>query len=607
MTLETQVESIKDREIEAFGYRGKFRVVEHSDRPSFRGKMSLLSIGDAEVGYNPNYIEEAKVLEKVVKADPFESAVTAVVRHELNHRGGGDFRGCPRNFDLHTDEVLEPVAETLQKLGYDNIFVSTDQTLYGYFANLFEDIVDNSELGNRSDMIGVALCYKENASKEKFPALFDAFIEVQEKLYGGKRSKRLLKPHRSGEKKVTEAVDNFFKRTGLDNFKRKRTNKRGKDKEIFDRDSAVNYLLNERNWKNVSTILTEEFAKLIDQKQMGDSTYLGKNFIPLVFVDTFDDELKNPETRMRIAIKKYEKARGNRIPFNPPAYMDSFEALDLVYQRLARDLEIKTRPSTTTTQMPLVGYGKRTFDPERDKIGKTKARVNAGGELELTVKAHYEHEDVEYTERMPHSPTIKFVKLDTSGSMKASVYDDRREGIVMNPSANEKQQWTDVSRYHHSLLAFYGLLELAKRQGALKHNSVLLANYSTTTQTAGNLSEAKELTLTPQFGTTNLDMGKIRDMFGKGQLVISTSDGGIENWDEIKTEYITRAKANQYFHIQMGDFSRDEKGNVVTRPQMCEDLEAAGLHVYYEDGKNLGKLVLDIARPYLSRRRINGG
>ena len=166
MTLETQVESIKDREIEAFGYRGKFRVVEHSDRPSFRGKMSLLSIGDAEVGYNPNYIEEAKVLEKVVKADPFESAVTAVVRHELNHRGGGDFRGCPRNFDLHTDEVLEPVAETLQKLGYDNIFVSTDQTLYGYFANLFEDIVDNSELGNRSDMIGVALCYKENASKD---------------------------------------------------------------------------------------------------------------------------------------------------------------------------------------------------------------------------------------------------------------------------------------------------------------------------------------------------------------------------------------------------------------------------------------------------------
>ena len=42
---------------------------------------------------------------------------------------------------------------------------------------------------------------------------------------------------------------------------------------------------------------------------------------------------------------------------------------------------------------------------------------------------------------------------------------------------------------------------------------------------------------------------------------------------------------------------------VVNKPPMCKDLEEEGLPVYYEDGRNLGKRVLDITRPYLSSRR----
>jgi hypothetical protein len=54
----------------------------------------------------------------------------------------------------------------------------------------------------------------------------------------------------------------------------------------------------------------------------------------------------------------------------------------------------------------------------------------------------------------------------------------------------------------------------------------------------------------------------------------------------------------------MGDFSRNAQGAVTSKPKMCEDLEAAGLRVHYEDGRELGKLVLDIARPYVSQRRL---
>ena len=609
MELEKQTNAIKEREISAFGYRGKFRIRESSGEPCFKGRMSLLTTGDAEVSYNPDYRANSTGLESVVKGDPFDKAVTAVIRHELNHRGGGTFKGCPRNLDLHAEEILEPVAETLQGLGFPNVPVSQDQTLYAYFANLVEDFIENSELGNKTDHIGMALCYKDDAThseKGKFPALFDAFVEVQERFYGGRRSDKLLEPHRSREQRVTDAVGNFLERSGLSEFKREVTNRKGKKKKVFNRKSAVNYILNEGNWRDISVKLTEELAKLINRAQLGNPMYVSQNFIPLSLSDGFNDEMKNPEARMKFAVKKYEKARASKSQFSPPAYMDSFEALDLVYQRLARDLEIKTRPSTASTKMPLVGYGRRQFDPERDKVSKVKARVTGSGDLELTVKAHYEYEDVEYTERMPNPPTIKFVKLDTSGSMQETVGNESG-GIVMNPWTESGRQWTDVSRYHHSLLAFYGLIELARRQGTLKHNNVMLANYSTATRTADNLIDAKKLALSPQFGSTSMDMDKIRDMFGKGQLVISTSDGGIGNWGGIKDEYIRRARDNQYFHIQMGDFTRDDKGEVVTKPQMCKDLENAGLRVYYEDGKNLGKLVLDITRPYLSRRKVNGG
>ena len=92
MELEKQANAIMEREILAFEYMGKFRIRESSGEPCFKGRMSLLTTGDAEVSYNPDYRANSNGLERVVKGDPFGKAVTAVVRHELNHRGGGTFK-----------------------------------------------------------------------------------------------------------------------------------------------------------------------------------------------------------------------------------------------------------------------------------------------------------------------------------------------------------------------------------------------------------------------------------------------------------------------------------------------------------------------------------
>ena len=65
--------------------------------------------------------------------------------------------------------------------------------------------------------------------------------------------------------------------------------------------------------------------------------------------------------------------------------------------------------------------------------------------------------------------------------------------------------------------------------------------------------------------------------------------------------YIEHAKKNEYIHFQIGNFSADENGDIIGKPEMCTDLEKAGLPVYYDNGRNLGKLVVDLTRPYITR------
>ena len=628
MDLEQLTKDIKDRETARFDYNGQVSIREPSQSPSFSGCMDLLTTAKIELGYNPDYVQTAKPLEKLV-ANPFEEAFTAIQRHELNHKGGGKFLGCPRNIDLHVQNILTPVAETLKRLEFADVPVSREQNLYAYMANLIEDIFDNTELGNRSNHIGMFLCYKDDAMNspfikdKKFTPLFDAFIQLQQVFYGGVKSKAMLEEHYSDDEKVEKAIDNIMERSGLDQFRNEVFTKRKKiPRIVLDRNKATNYCLDEHNWFELSTIITEELANLMDKTKLQQPQYVESTFVPLKGeADSFSDEMGHKETKMRFAWKKYQEGKGTSAEFQPPAYLESFEALDLVYQRLARNLEIKTRASTRTAAMPVMWYGKRRFNPQTDKLSKARIGFGSNGKLDLSVRPYHENHPIEYTERKRSLPEIKFVMLDTSGSMAWPV-DGGDTGRVMNPWADEGKQWGNNSRYHHALIAWYGLQELLRKQGTLKHTSVKLANYSSSTKTASNLNEARKLALSPQFGGTNLDLDKIRDMFGRNQLVISLSDGDITNWGNylvqpetdaagnvvkegvlVKDEYISRAKQNDYFHLQIGSFTKDDKGNIVNKTLMCRDLENAGLLVKYDDGKNLGKLVIDLTRPYITRTK----
>ena len=592
MTLENTANEIKDRETAAFGYKGKVAISENSKKPCFSGCMDLLTTANIKIGYNPKYAEDSKELEAIVEK-PFERAFYSLIRHELNHKGGKNFKGCPRNIDLHVERILEPGAETLSNLGFADVPVNEHQGLYAYFANMIEDIFDNFELGMKSDHTGMFLLYKDDAEhleSKKFSLLFDAFVELQESLYAGKRAKKLIKPHHSESQKVKEAVDNFMKKSGLTDFKIKVLTKRKKKAvDIFDRRKAAGYCLDENNWVALSKIFTEEFAKLIDKSKMAQPSYIKKMFLPLKGgSDSFKDEMKDPEVKMKFAFRKYQQP--GRL-FEHPRYLDSFEALDLVYQRLARNLEIKTNASTRSETMPVMWYGKRPFDAKNDRLSRARVGVNNDGSLELRVKKYHEDDNAEFTESKNDIPEIRFVMLDTSSSMQESA-GSNNSGKIMNPWADDNMHWDDNSKYHHALLGWYGLIEYLKKQGALKHTSVKFANYSNATYTANNLIDSKKLALSPQFGGTTLNLSKVKGMFGKEQLIFSLSDGQIANWGAIKDDYVKRAKQNEYFHLQIGGPT-----------PMSQDLENAGLAVIYDDGRNIEKIIIDLTRPYATRSK----
>ena len=102
-----------------------------------------------------------------------------------------------------------------------------------------------------------------------------------------------------------------------------------------------------------------------------------------------------------------------------------------------------------------------------------------------------------------------------------------------------------------------------------------------------------KLALSPQFRNTVLT--DVPVLFGAShpkKLIFTLTDGDVFNWNSIKDDFINRAKEQYYFHFQIGDSTT-----------MSLDLEAAHLPVFYDDGLNLGKLIIDLTKPFVAGRK----
>lgn len=599
-TSEGIVERVIAEERARFDFKGEVEVKQGS---GFEGRIECLANPKVTIEYPAEYVPD-EVMEKEVVGS-FEKCVRALVQHEFNHKGGGEYGGCPRTKELHLEEVLEPSAEVLQDKGFPNVPVVQGHTLYSYFANLHEDVLDNFEVARAGDPAGVFGMYHYDVkSVKKFTPLFDAFVSLQEWLCADKRSKRLMWPYHGQDKRVQGAVDAIITRLGFDKVTKKVWTRRKKvEYEVIDKDKILGYCLDEKNWQDISRVFTEEFAKLVDINQLSRPEYVKEMFVPLKGrQDGFKQEVDNPETLLEQVWKKYLQSKGQ---FDPPAYISKNKSLALLYRKLARNMEIKTRASVSSSAYPAVRFGWRQFDPEVDNV--MRARVAYEGRLILKARKFTEDEPAEYHERKKDIPKIRLVLRDDSNSTRDSVPSSPNKGIVMNPWAPAEKQWTDKSRYHYMLIAEATLEEFLRKQGVLKHSTYKSVSFSSDTRVAADLESSANLRYNPTFQGTMMDMKKLRKVFGKGELVYVLTDGWIENWDSesasvqegkkattIGEEYIRKVKENFTIHIYIG--------SKIGAPKSIQDIEKAGLPVYYDSGENVSRIIIDLTRPYVTKR-----
>ncbi len=589
---------------------------------SFEGHINQQS-KDIHMEYKPEYEKRkpGKTLEVMVNVE----------RHEINHIGDArlGYRGCPKNLSNHK-MLYEAAKDTLFEQGFS-------QHDLQYMVNVFEDFVDNINLADGFDIEGLIRFYEDVGEATGFSDFFEAFVKLQA-IFFPKKYKHLLQKFYKHKPKVKEVIDNFLNRAGLNMQTELYKGVDGRDKRamlnyinnegnwaelmrIFTEEfsklmepgyalpipglsgaGTKGYSADKKDDKDGKGGKGDEGKKKGEEdsdkegegKGKGDEESeadAGDDDFDDGFGDDFDDEddgpekpdvdwdkmkggnyfdkeMKDPEKRKALAYEDYIGGKGR------PELIDYYEALNAVYERLARRLNIKAEVMTKTMTVPLVWYGKRKFDPKKDRPKHLAFGFDDKGNIEIKKKRYHTSMPLEYKVAHRGFPEARFVMLDTSGSMGGYGGD------------SEYIPWGKNSKYHYALLAWYGFLEYLKKNHLLKETTTSLANFSGSTILAKGLEGAKRTALRPQFGGTYLDMEKIKEMFqGQGSLMFTISDGEIGNWGNIKDEFIKSAQKHYYFHLQIGG------QNSVSR-----DLEEANIPVYYVQGENdLWKKVINIA------------
>src|SRR3989344_3912799 len=557
-----------NEELRAGRFSGKAKLEKTSIRPAFEASIGLKEMNEINVGYNPEYEKEHPQRTKRTIRD--------ITRHEINHRRYANLHGCPRTLEFHVEKIVEPMSPHLTANGFSTSDIH-------YSANALEDSILHQDLNSSFNLDGIVDFFEEvgKFSKEqRYTDFYDAHVHLNLMLFGNKQQRKRLNRYfvsdKEKRKKITEVITGFLTRTGIADIKQEIGGK-----QIRDRKKIRDFLNNEENWPQISRIYAEEFSKLMQPgyampipNHSGEGTKGNPVQAPSEKEgNEFDREMESPVYKEGRIKRAYEEDTGT------PKWMNPFESLDTLYQLLAKRLIIKVKSFTQEGKFPIAYYGKRSFDPERDNLKHTEFGTTDEGEFELKKKRWYIDTPLDFKHEPIGFPEIRFGLFDTSGSMQGSP-----DGTPIGKTSIIP--WGDNSKYHYSLLAWYGLLEYLKENHILHQSSVSIGNFGSKTRIARGLKEAKKLALSPQFSnSTKLSLDEASELFNKrGMLLFTVSDGYIDNWRDIKDKFIQGAKKHHYFHLQIGepnDFSTD--------------LQAAGLTVRYVRGKyDLANTVIDI-------------
>ena len=527
-------------------------------------------------GFNPVSDKRQKAYARKKKIeDGLETLVSDVMLHELGHweLPYGSSYGCPYDIYNH-DKILEAITQALPQ---------DKKGQASYVANAFEDILVNSRAREYQGSFNGQVLFWDNeglTAKERkqdnFTPFYEAFVKLNMHLIGDSTDKSLLKRHYSKSKKVDDAVTKVIKDLKL-------------PENISEAENGTRILFNREQWPRMASIFARDIADLLETSpterlsafsKPGDGQEQGKPESG----NGIEQKIGTREGKEEVAYGRY--SHGEKQSSN----ITSYEQLDSLYRRLARDISVKVEAMTRAQSLAIAPLNFRPFDEERDDPTRIKTSKLIVGEEGITFAYPNQQLAIESRSKIQRKsfPDFKMVLLDNSGSMK--------EGINGNTGNTQFIPWGDNSKYHYALLGFYGIENFLQRQGISQYIGHGVSLFSSSTRyKEGNfqkLDEVRKFALNPEWGSTNLDARVLTDALkGRESFVLSISDGEIGNWASERTGFKKLAENNYFAHIQIG-----------ARNDFTQDLESWSLPVFYvQSGQDLSKLMVNVAKDTYKR------
>ncbi len=494
--------------------------------------------------------------------DGVSTLLSDLMIHEIGHweLPWGSGIGCP--YDLYTSykSFIGPIMSTLKRFGILPEDLRGGNELVGYLANLLEDIIDNTNCRQFSDMDGMVLFWYLQGridNTDKYSRLYEAFVRLNLYLWGDREQYRLLRRFMTMDPEVDQAIKEFWKRIGLDG----------------DPEKNRRILLDRERWSKIAEVFAEVMSRLLDSySEMGVGSETEDWLPPSPGSDRSED--KPPE---KIVVESFEKGLGI------PDYFDTYEAFDIIYRELADEIEIRAEEFTEGYSLPLIPSYHRPFDPEQDDyddINPYKLMIDDHGEVTFGVPRVRYPLVFPVKKGIKRFPGVNICIIDSSASMS--------EGLDGDPGSTKIFPWGDNSKYHYAILGFYGILKYLVKQNLLHVVDIGVVNFSSRTIVSdGSLEDAKRVLFSWQNEGTELNLSLLLDAMEKKigkHIVYTISDGEVLNWGSIRDRFIDVMRRHYYFHIQLG-----------VKSGMSEDLKRAGLQVYYvRRGRDLSNLMVDL-------------
>jgi hypothetical protein len=490
----------------------------------------------------------SKFLEEEGKEPNVGSIARDIGRHECGHWEyyKNSRRGCPYDWFL-AERIINGTNKGLPE---------QHRNFRDYVANAFMDIVDNlnvaASLRERGENFAgmVWFYYDQGSAVKEYSPFYDFFVRIQEDLWMSERERNFLQPYHTSNpslsSKIEECKKRFFDELDLKN-----------GTENLRHNLSI--LLNKDEWELQAEIFAKIASELLPYG-IKESLTGGESAEK---ESRFGKKLKDREFLKKVIRKRWEEEK------REPSYLTKMEYLSYLYKELAKDIPIKAYSFTDNYEFPVVGYGKKPSDEISKKIG-----IDERGNIIFLEPKHWWSMQIPVKRGTGGVPNIYFL-LDCSGSM-------------VEPKRGRKiGNWYSDSKYHYTLLGFYGIINFLTRNSILP-NRIALTLFSTDSKSIiispEEIKKAEYLLFEPQFGYTFIDLNQVKNISEKlgKHVMIMISDGDIHNWDDVKKEMRKIMKKNYSAFISIKEKNKP-----------YHDLREVAKLFYVEDEKDISKVMLD--------------